>query len=84
MGKMTKKREAELAIRKMEKIDREIDAGKRKLYTLDEVLKKAGMLVSKSKLTEKDALEIGRKINRAVAKRCAKKAGKTRATASLA
>lgn len=33
--------EAELVIRKVEKIDREIDEGKRKLIPLDEVLRKS-------------------------------------------
>ncbi len=36
-------RELELAIRKMEKISKEIESGKRKLIPLDEVLKKAGI-----------------------------------------
>lgn len=33
--------EAELVIRKVEQIDKEIDEGKRKTYTLDEVLKES-------------------------------------------
>ena len=33
--------EAEMVIRKVEQIDREIDEGKRKVYTLDEVLKES-------------------------------------------
>ncbi len=33
------------------------------------ILKKMDLLLSKSKLTEKDAIEIGKKINKAVAKR---------------
>lgn len=33
------------------------------------ILKKMDLLLSKSKLTEKDALEIGKKVNKAVAKR---------------
>ncbi|PIN75127.1 hypothetical protein COV18_05035 [Candidatus Woesearchaeota archaeon CG10_big_fil_rev_8_21_14_0_10_37_12] len=33
------------------------------------ILKKMDEIVSKSKLTEKDALELGRKINKVVAKR---------------
>lgn len=33
------------------------------------VLKKMDMLLAKSKLTEKDALKIGKKVNRAVAKK---------------
>lgn len=36
------------------------------------ILKKMDLLLSKSKLTEKDAVEIGRKINKAVAKRYTK------------
>ena len=35
--------EAELVIRKVEKIDREIDAGKRRTHSLDSVLKQAGL-----------------------------------------
>ncbi|HLC57993.1 MAG TPA: hypothetical protein VJH95_05445 [Candidatus Nanoarchaeia archaeon] len=33
------------------------------------ILKNMDMLLAKSKLTEKDALEIGKKVNKAVAKR---------------
>ena len=33
--------EAELVIRKVEQIDKEIDEGKRKVYTLDEVLRES-------------------------------------------
>ena len=33
------------------------------------ILKKMDLILSKSRLTEKDALEIGRKVNKAVAKR---------------
>ncbi len=33
------------------------------------ILKKMDLLLTKSKLTEKDALEIGKKVNKAVAKR---------------
>lgn len=33
------------------------------------VLKKMDLLLSKSKLTEKDALELGRKVNRGLAKK---------------
>ena len=35
--------EAELVIKKVEKIDREIDAGKRKTVTLDELLAETGV-----------------------------------------
>lgn len=33
------------------------------------ILKKMDLLLSKSRLTEKDAIEIGKKVNKAVAKR---------------
>jgi len=33
------------------------------------ILKKMDLLLSKSKLTEKDALDMGRKVNKAIAKR---------------
>ena len=35
--------EAELAIRKMEALDAEVDAGKRKVHTLDSILRENGM-----------------------------------------
>ncbi len=35
--------EAELVVRKVEAIDKEIEEGKRKVYPLDEVLKEAGL-----------------------------------------
>jgi len=38
-----------LVIRKMDKIDREIDEGKRKLIPLDEVLKKSRAMRAKGK-----------------------------------
>lgn len=44
-----KELEAELVIRKMDKIDREIDEGKRKLVPLDEVLKKSREMRAKGK-----------------------------------
>ena len=33
------------------------------------ILKKVGLILSKSKLTEKDSFEIGKKVNKAVARR---------------
>lgn len=41
--------EAELVIRKMEKIDREIDEGKRKTYPLEAVLRESRELRKKNK-----------------------------------
>ncbi len=40
MRRKISKLEAELAIRKMERIDKEIDEGKRKRHTLDEITKR--------------------------------------------
>ena len=43
--KEAKELEAELVIRKVERISKEIDEGKRKVYPLDEVLKEAKIKV---------------------------------------